>query len=59
MVVAQFKTRSFTSFRMTTPIKCHSERSEESLLVRFAENLCRSTKMSHYPKITAGLSSPC
>jgi hypothetical protein len=38
-VVTQFKTRSFTEFilskaegfSMTTPIKCHSERSEESL----------------------------
>jgi hypothetical protein len=44
LAVTQFNARSFTEFilskaegfRMTTPIECHSERSEESLLQRFA-----------------------
>jgi hypothetical protein len=41
-VVTQFESRSFTEFilstaegfRMTTPSRCHSEHSEESLLLR-------------------------
>jgi hypothetical protein len=53
--VSQFNARSFTEFilseaegfRMTTPIECHSERSEESLLPRFAESSRWPTQKSH------------
>jgi hypothetical protein len=47
-VVTQFGVRSFTSFRMTTPTKCRSER-EESYLPRFLLKTRTSpAKMSHY-----------
>jgi hypothetical protein len=45
-----FKSRSFTSFRMTNPLKCHSEHTEESAFTgTFAESLYWSTNMNHYP----------
>jgi hypothetical protein len=38
------------SFRMTNPLKCHSEHTEESAFTgTFAESLYWSTNMNHYP----------
>jgi hypothetical protein len=57
MVMTQFKSRSFTEFilrvaegfRMTTPLKCHFERTAKNLLTAtFSESLYWSAKMSHY-----------
>jgi hypothetical protein len=55
--MTQFESRSFTEFilsvaegfRMTTPLKCHSERAAKNLLTAtFSESLYWPAKMSHY-----------
>jgi hypothetical protein len=59
--MTEFNTRSFTEFyseedegfRMTTPIKCHSEPSEESLL----RDLAQKTSTAHH-KVIHDLRSP-